>query len=733
MSSNADAREARAVAEEAREKEWTLPSFGKSLFLGDMRLDLIYPQPKAPAADVARSEEFLATLRDFLLENVDPDVIERDGRIPDVVLDGLKKVGALGMKIPQRYGGLGLSQVYYNRALMLVGTWHCSLGVLLSAHQSIGAPQPLLYFGSEEQKEYWLPKLRTQLSAFALTEPGVGSDPAKMTCAAVPTEDGSGYRITGRKLWTTNGTIADIMVVLAKVPRSEGHKGGITAFIVPRDAGIITESRNEFMGMRGIENSLTFYDGVFVPKENVIGKEGAGLKIALTTLNTGRMGIPAQCAATAKWSAKVAREFASARVQWGKPIGQHDEVAQRVGFIAATAFGLEAVVDVTSRQADEKRNDVRIEAALAKLYTTELGWLVSDGLMQVYGGRGYETAASLKARGLRGVPVEQVLRDMRSNRIVEGSTEIMHLLIAREAVDQHLSVAGDLIQEGLPLKDKGKALTQAGRFYGQWYPKLTVGSGQNPSAYREFGPLAAHLRYAERASPSWRARPSTAWRGGGRRRRTTALSSGGSWTSERNCTPSARRSSTPVPWPPTGPSRRRPSKSWPTCSASRVRCAPSGCSTTCGTTPTAPRTPWRRTCSPAATPGWRRVCSTRPARVPWCRTQDSGNERSEPPAAGPRLMFSSRSSSSAHVLLHSVSGLRSCSSTASCSSNEDSWACSASMLLRCAARLPEIVVSCAAERAPGSGNVPGASERRAPNPARPSSPSVTARSWATSP
>jgi len=500
MSTNADAREARAVAEAAREKEWALPSFGKGLFLGDMRLDLIYPQPKLPEGEVARSEEFLAILRDFLQDNVDPEVIERDGRIPDVVIDGLKKVGAMGMKIPQRYGGLGLSQVYYNRALMLVGTWHASLGVLLSAHQSIGAPQPLLYFGSDEQKEYWLPKLCTQLSAFALTEPGVGSDPAKMTCAAVPTEDGSGYRITGHKLWTTNGTIAEVIVVLAKVPRGEGHKGGITAFIVPRDAGnIVTESRNEFMGMRGIENSLTRYDGVFVPNENVIGGEGAGLKIALTTLNTGRMGIPAQCAATAKWSAKVAREFATARVQWGKPIGQHDEVAQRIGFMAATAFGMEAVVDVTSRLADEKRNDVRIEAALAKLYTTELGWKVSDDLMQVCGGRGYETAASLKARGIRGVPVEQALRDMRGHRITEGSTEIMHLLIAREAVDQHLDVAGDLIQEGIPLKEKGKVLTRAGRFYGQWYPRLAVGSGQNPATYHEFGPLATHLRYAERA------------------------------------------------------------------------------------------------------------------------------------------------------------------------------------------------------------------------------------------
>ena len=501
MSSNAGAREARAVAEAAREQDWVLPSFGKSLFLGELRLDLIYPQPKLPESEVTKGERFIATMRDFLQENVDPQDIEQDSRIPDEVIDGLKKIGALGMRIPERYGGLGLSQVYYNRAMMLIGTWHTSVAVLLSAHQSIGAPQPLLYFGSEQQKEYWLPRLTEHLSAFALTEPGVGSDPARMSTRAVPAEDGSGYRITGRKLWTTNGTIADVMVVLAKVPRGEGHKGGITAFIVPRESeGIVIEARNQFMGARGIENSLTRFTDVFVPKENVIGREGLGLKIALTTLNTGRMAIPAQCAGMAKWATKVAREFASARIQWGKPIGQHDEVAQRIGFIASTAFGLEAMLDVTSRLADEKRNDVRIEAALAKLYTTEMGWRVIDDLMQVCGGRGYETAASLKARGVRGVPVEQAMRDMRGHRITEGSTEIMHLLAAREAVDQHLSVAGGLIDEGVPLKDKGKVLTQAGRFYGQWYPKLTVGAGQNPSSYREFGPLASHLRYAERAS-----------------------------------------------------------------------------------------------------------------------------------------------------------------------------------------------------------------------------------------
>ena len=159
MSTNTGAQEARAIAEAAREQDWTLPSFGKGLFLGDIRLDVIYPQPKLPAEEVAKGEQFLATLRDFLQENVDPDLIEKDSRIPEEVIDGLKKIGALGMKIPQRYGGLGLSQVYYNRAMMLAGSWHMSIGVLLSAHQSIGVSQPLLLFGSEEQKERWLPRM----------------------------------------------------------------------------------------------------------------------------------------------------------------------------------------------------------------------------------------------------------------------------------------------------------------------------------------------------------------------------------------------------------------------------------------------------------------------------------------------------------------------------------------------------------------------------------------------
>jgi alkylation response protein AidB-like acyl-CoA dehydrogenase len=374
--------------------------------------------------------------------------------------------------------------------------------VLLSAHQSIGLPEPLRLFGSEEQKREWLPKLaKDHISAFLLTERDVGSDPARMSTTAVPTEDGTGYRINGTKLWATNGAVADVVVIMAVVPKSDGHKGGITAFICPYDRqGITVEHRNDFMGLRGIENSVTRFDDVFVPNEDVIGGEGKGLRIALTTLNTGRLSLPAICVSTAKYSLKIAREWSAERTQWGQPIGKHDPIAQKLAWLAGTAFGLEAMLDVSSRLADDKRNDIRIEAALAKLYGSELGWTAADEMVQIRGGRGYETAESLARRGEKPVPAEQMLRDMRINRIFEGSTEIMHLLIAREAVDEHLKVAGDLVLGNVGPADKARAAARAGAFYATWFPKLTVGAGQRPGSFSEFGELARHLRYVERHS-----------------------------------------------------------------------------------------------------------------------------------------------------------------------------------------------------------------------------------------
>ncbi|NUU22982.1 MAG: acyl-CoA dehydrogenase, partial [Streptomycetaceae bacterium] len=450
---------------------------------------------------VARGEEVLATLRQVLETTVDASVIERDARIPDEVVQGLRDLGALGMKIDREYGGLGLSQYYYNRALVLVGSLNPALGALLSAHQSIGVPQPVKLFGTPEQKRAFLPRAARGITAFLLTEPDVGSDPARLATTAVPTEDGGAYLLDGVKLWTTNGVVADLVVVMARVPKSDGHKGGITAFVVEAGApGITVENRNAFMGLRGIENGVTRFHQVRVPAENRIGPEGAGLKIALTTLNTGRLSLPAMCAGGAKWSLRVAREWSAEREQWGRPISGHEAIAGKIAFIAATAFALESVLDLAGLMADEDRRDIRIEAALAKLYGSEMGWLVADELVQIRGGRGYETADSLVARGERGIPAEQMLRDARINRIFEGSTEIMHLLIAREAVDAHLAVAGDIIDPEATLKAKGKAAVDAGGFYAKWLPKLVAGAGQVPTSYREFGELGAHLRYIERAS-----------------------------------------------------------------------------------------------------------------------------------------------------------------------------------------------------------------------------------------
>ena len=434
-------------------------------------------------------------------EHVDPLQIERDAKIPDSVIDGLKQLGALGMKVPEQYGGLGLSQVYYNRALALAASSHAAISTLLSDHQPIGVAEPLMLLSSEEQKRKWLPLVaKDHIYAFLLTEPDVGSDPARPGTTAAPTADGTGYVLNGLKLWATNGAIADIVVVTAQVPAREGARGGITAFVLPYDSdGITVEHRNAFMGLRGIENSVTRLENVFVPKENVIAKEGEGLKIALTTMNTGRLALPAICVGAAKWATRVARQCSGERVQWGQPIGKHDAVAQKLAFIAASAFGLEAVV-VSRRLADDKKNDIRIEAAIAKLYASELGWQVVDDLVQVREGRGYETAESLLARGEDPIPAEQVLRDVRINRIFEGSSEIMRLLIAREAVDQHLQVAGELLQGDGDLKTKANAAIQAGRFYAKWLPQLTVGEGQNPRSFNEFGLHAAHLRFVERSS-----------------------------------------------------------------------------------------------------------------------------------------------------------------------------------------------------------------------------------------
>ncbi len=493
------------VAEEAREESWKYPSFVGDLFTGKLRWELVFPFPAQGPEDKRIGDEFLKKLETFLKTRVDADAIDRNSLIPDSVMQGLRELGCFGLKIPKEYGGLGLSQINYNRAMAMVAS-HCgSTAVLLSAHQSIGVPQPLKLFGTKAQKEKYLPLFaKGAISAFALTEPEVGSDPAKMSTTAMPIENENFYLINGQKLWCTNGTIADVIVVMAKTPPkivNGKEKTQITAFIVEKNMpGFEVAHRCSFMGLKGIQNGLLKFHDVKVPKENIIWGLGQGLKLALITLNTGRMTVPAACTAMAKKSLLIARDWSNKRVQWGAPIGHHEAITSKISLMTATTFAMDSVTWLASAMVDGGKVDVRLEAAMAKLFCTEAAWRIADDSVQIRGGRGYETADSLRGRGEEPIPVERFLRDARINLIIEGTSEIMHLFIAREAIDPHLKRILPILSSRTSLADKIKKIGEAFWHYAFWYPRQWMYLSRWRKHAKVSPAVKRHIRFVEKTS-----------------------------------------------------------------------------------------------------------------------------------------------------------------------------------------------------------------------------------------
>lgn len=486
--------ESRRVAEEAREREWAGRGVLREIFLGRFHFGWIEHFPETAIREPAR--EFLVRLRTFLEQRVDSARIDQTGEYPEHVIQGLRELGAFGMKIPVAYGGLGFNIVEYARAIELCAEYDGNIVALLSAHQSIGVPQPIELFGTEEQKRNYLPRCaRGAISAFALTEPDVGSDPASLATTATKMPDGS-YVLNGEKLWCTNGTVAELIVVMARDPETKR----ISAFVVEASwPGVEVVQRCRFMGLRAIENGVLRFRDVRVPKENLIGREGEGLKIALVTLNTGRLSLPAACVGFTKRCTEIVREWSNQRVQWGLPIGKHEAVTHKLAYIASTTYAIESVTRLATELASREGYDIRLEAAAAKEFATVEGWRIADDTMQIRAGRGYETETSLAARGEPPIGVERIFRDVRINLIFEGSSEIMHLFMAREAVDRHLQVAGSLLDPKKTFGQKLRAFVTVLFFYAWWYPSRWLPTTW-PWSYARHGELGRHLRYCERAS-----------------------------------------------------------------------------------------------------------------------------------------------------------------------------------------------------------------------------------------
>src|SRR5881296_3755646 len=397
--------------------------FVKGLFQGHFVSDWVMPYPRIAAGQQVELDKTLKQLREFLGAKLDPVEIDRNADIPREVIDGLGRVGVLGMTAPAEYGGRGFTQMANCKVLEEIGRRCASTSVFVNAHHSIGI-RALLLFGTREQKQQWLPKLSSgeQLGSFALTEKEAGSDAANVQMQARPSEDGSHFILNGEKRYITNAAIAHELTVMARTPVPGSDKTAITAFLVTPDMpGFeMLEARMRKMGIRGTATGRFALRNVKVPKENILGPYGKGLKVALTVLDFGRTTFGACCTGAAKTCLRLAIEHANTRKQFNKTLGEFDLVKKKIARMAADAYAMEAMTTITASLIDRGLEDYMIETAMLKVFTTERLWEVINDAFQIYGGSAYFVD----------LPLERMLRDARINQIGEGSNEVLTSFIA---------------------------------------------------------------------------------------------------------------------------------------------------------------------------------------------------------------------------------------------------------------------------------------------------------------
>ena len=435
--------------------------FAKGLFfgqyLGEKLLD--YPKVQDPETDRLTSE-----LRTYCEQHVDAAQIDRDAEIPQSVIDGLGKIGVLGACLPKSAGGLDLSQTSYCKVLEILGG-HCgSTALFVNAHHSIG-PRAIVLFGNDEQKEKYLAKAATGewINAFALTEPEAGSDAGNVQTMATPTEDGTGYVINGQKRWITNGGIAKVLTVMARTPIFGSKDTKITAFIVTPDTkGFeVVEKRMEKCGVRGTATSRLAFHDMFVPKENILGDLGKGLRVALTVLDFGRTTFGASCTGAAKYCVARATSHANQRVQFGETLGSFELVKEKLAYMQAGAFAMEACTYQTAALIDSGEGDFMLETAMLKVFSTEVLWRIINDTLQIYGGAAYFTDQ----------PFERMMRDARINMIGEGANDVLRAFTALVGMrDVGLELEGVLNAIKSPFGN----LTKIGRFASRKFSSLLV-------------------------------------------------------------------------------------------------------------------------------------------------------------------------------------------------------------------------------------------------------------------